>query len=71
MTVFQLMVYSCIFVVHMPDAAVDAACQWDERGLYRTIEKCDEAGAAALMGQAFVTAGTAIERHVCAPTEVE
>jgi hypothetical protein len=53
MTIFQLLVYSCITANGLDGELIAKTCRWDARALYVTTERCEEAGAKAFMSEIF------------------
>lgn len=53
MTIFQLLVYSCVSVNGLDGELMTKICRWDSRDLYVTTARCEEAGAKAFMSQIF------------------
>jgi hypothetical protein len=72
MTIFHLLVYSCISVNGLDGELLAKTCRWDDRDLYVTSARCEEAGAKTLMSQIFsdVYEDRRVERHKCMPVWV-
>ncbi len=67
MTIFQLLVYSCVTANGLDGELLAKTCRWDTRDLYSTTDKCEEAGAANFMSQlgADLYEERRVERHKC------
>ena len=69
MTIFQLIVYSCVTANGLDGELLAKTCRWDTRDLYAKTDRCEEAGAAILMLQFEVLSGLyedrRVEKHKC------
>ena len=67
MTIFQLLVYSCVSVNGLDGELMTKMCRWDQGKLYKTEAHCDEAGAARFMERMFsdVADDRHVEKHKC------
>lgn len=72
MTIFHLLVYSCVTANGLDGELIAKTCRWDSRSLYTTTDRCEEAGARTLMSQIFgdVYEDRRVERHKCLPVWV-
>jgi hypothetical protein len=79
MTIFSLLVYSCVTITNGLGGGGDAltmTCRWDQRGLYVDEGRCNEGGRAAageLVHEFSVVVGATprkVEKHSCNPISV-
>jgi hypothetical protein len=81
MTVFQLVLHVCLTINGYDGTLTSKTCRWDAMSLYRSEDRCNEAGASQLMKEMFgdscVIDGSGscnngrVEGHRCARQRVE
>lgn len=76
MTIFQLLIYSCLATHGLDGELLSQTCRWDARDLYRERDKCERDGSAEIgrpIHEFNVVLGAGprkAERHKCTPVAV-
>jgi len=76
MTIYQLMVYSCLAVIDLHGDLVTKTCTWQPRQMFAQQVRCDEAGRASIGERIFrdsIQMGAdpeKVERARCVPLSV-
>ena len=67
MTIFQLLVYSCVTANGLDGELLAKTCRWQVGSLYVAAAKCEEAGAARFMERMFsdIYEDLRVEKHKC------
>lgn len=72
MTIFQLLVYSCVAFNGLDGNLLSKTCRWDVRDLYSSELTCNSDGASWTGRPIFsdVAEDRKVERHKCSPIHV-
>jgi hypothetical protein len=73
MTIFQLLVYSCVVANSFDGDLMSKTCRWDLRGFYVAAYRCNEKGASLIGSPIFsdVYEDRKVDKFKCSPVSVD
>lgn len=73
MTVFVLALYSCVSVNDFHGDLAMKTCDWRQRGMFSTAEKCDKAGTAFVGTPIFsdIAEDRKVQKYSCGPLSID